>query len=215
VILCPEPVERHTRSCALSLVILCPEPVERARTGKRRRLIHNLRPISCRFHERISMIRGCRGSTFFVAPTIRSMSAVLVILNIDCSHMRPVVGTRIRGVVDRWRSLGLKNVSTLRMRTCWSTRSRNGDVRKARVDQRSLRRSAAVIALRVTQASCRRGALERSLCPSTGSGHISTGSGHISESESHVEPELDDVPVSHQVVLAFQPHFALSTCVLH
>jgi predicted GIY-YIG superfamily endonuclease len=25
------------------------------------------------------------------------------------------MGTRIRGVVDRWRSLGLKNVSTLRM----------------------------------------------------------------------------------------------------
>jgi hypothetical protein len=81
---------------------MCPEPVEgHTSWDKRRRLIHNLRLMSCRFHERISKITGCRGSTFFVAPTSRSTSAVLVILNIDCSNMRPVVETRIREVVDR------------------------------------------------------------------------------------------------------------------
>jgi hypothetical protein len=76
--------------------------------------------------EPIRIIRGCLGSTFFVAPMTRSMSAALVILNRACSSMRLVVSTHSRRVVDRLRSLGLKNVSTLRTRTCLNTRSRDG-----------------------------------------------------------------------------------------
>jgi hypothetical protein len=31
----------------------------------------------------------------------------------------------------------------------------------------------------------------------------------------NIEPELDDVPVGHHVILAFQPHFASSASMLH
>ena len=130
--------------------------------------------------EPIRIIGGCLGSTFFVAPMTRSMSAALVILNRDCSSMRLVVSTHSRRVVDRLRSLGRKNVSTLRTRTCLNTRSRDGGEKKARVDQGSLQRSAAAIAFRITQAqvgpSALAGVLLRPsigavLSPSTSSGH--------------------------------------------
>jgi hypothetical protein len=56
--------------------------------------------------------------------TIRCTSAVLVILNIGCSSMRPVVRMPIRGIVDRWHLPGLKSVSTLMTHTCLNTRSK-------------------------------------------------------------------------------------------
>ena len=129
--LCSSTGSEHISTTSVHLQQMCPEPVEGHRAGKLAGLVHNFRTDSCRLRKPISMITGCRGSTFFVAPTIRSTSAVHVILKLDCSSMRPVVGTRIRGVVDRWSSLGLKNVSTLTMRTCWNTRSRDGDVRRS------------------------------------------------------------------------------------
>src|SRR5215211_6553401 len=101
---------------------------------------------------------------------------------------------------------------------------------EARVDQRSLPRLASTITIKITRAQVRPptvAAANRGLiCPSTGSGHISTGSGHISTGSGHIpaftvlalcrcESELSDVPVGHDVILAFQPHSASCAGNLH
>ena len=131
---CPSTSSGHIRNPKLHMR---PEPVEGQLAALYVDLASCPQPQSSRLatSEPIRIIRGCLGSTFFVAPMTRSMSAALVILNRACSSMRLVVSTHSRRVVDRLRSLGLKNVSTLRTRTCLNTRSRDGGEKKARVDQ--------------------------------------------------------------------------------